>query len=84
MNYAIIEETKVVEVVNMTFEQAAAYPNAVSIDNYAVQVGDSYINGKFYQEVLPLHSLEYQLIAAQEELIDAKTALETLGYTEEE
>ena len=84
MNYAIIEDEVVVEILYLTSEQLVNYPNAVCIDNYAVQVGDSYINGKFYQEVLPLHSLEYQLIAAQEDLIDAKTALETLGYTEGE
>ena len=50
MNYAIIENGIVTNLIWLHPMNADEFPNAVPVENLPVAVGDSYENGKFYRD----------------------------------
>ena len=75
-NFAIVENGIVTEILwGMVYNMPEDFPNAVQIDDRAVQKGDTFENGKFYHD-----GKEVKTIA--EEIADMKAALELLGVSE--
>lgn len=50
MNYALIEDGKVINIISLHPLNSEDFPNAVSTNGLPVQIGDKYKNGKFYHE----------------------------------
>lgn len=50
MNYALIENNIVINLIWLHPMNADEFPNAVLIDNLSVQIGDTYEDGKFYRD----------------------------------
>lgn len=77
MNYAIIENGAVTNVIVLRPANAGDFPGAVALHDRPVGIGDTYQDGKFYrggQEVL----------TSQEEIAQYKAALNTLGVVTDE
>lgn len=49
MNYALIENGIVINIIYLHPMNANEFPNAVEISDLPVTIGDSYENGKFYR-----------------------------------
>lgn len=50
MNYALIEKGVVINIIWLSPSNAADFPNAVSYGSRPVQIGDTYIDEKFYHD----------------------------------
>lgn len=50
MNYALIENGIVNNIIVLMPSNADEFPNAISIGDRRVGIGDSYIDGKFYRD----------------------------------
>lgn len=75
MRYAIVTDGIVTNVIEL--RPSVTWPGAVALGERPVGIGDTYQDGKFYrggQEVL----------TAQEEIMQYKAALNTLGVTTNE
>lgn len=78
MNYALIENGIVTNVIWLHPGNAAEFPNAVALEDIPAGIGDTYEDGVFYREG------ERVLTAAermQAEMDDMKAALAELGVT---
>lgn len=65
MNYALIENELVINVIYLHPMNAREFPNAIPIDDLPVAIGDTYIDGKFYRdgkEVIQVTLTEQQVI----------------------
>lgn len=70
-NYARIENGVVVNIIWLSAENAHEVPNAVDVSEYPVDIGDNYIDGKFFRngvEVLTYD--EYKEQSAQARLLE--------------
>lgn len=72
MNYALIENGIVVNIIWLSPSNATDFPNAVEYRNRPVQIGDSYIDGTFYRNG--------EKVLTDEE--DMQAALALLGVNE--
>lgn len=77
MNYALIENGVVINIIVLLPYNAHDFPNAVCIEGLYVQIGDTYDGERFCHDGEPIYS-------TQERLSDAQNALALLGYTKEE
>ena len=72
MNYAVIEDGLVRNVIWLNAINAADFPNAVYTGDRPVAAGDSYTEGRFYREGLEVltytEQLEADLAAIEEAL----------------
>nr|DAK01941.1 MAG TPA: hypothetical protein [Caudoviricetes sp.] len=50
MNYALIENEIVTNIIYLHPMNADEFPSAVAINNLPVAIGDSYTDGKFYRD----------------------------------
>lgn len=50
MNYALIENGTVINIIYLHPMNADEFPNAVEIGELPIQIGDSYADGKFYRD----------------------------------
>ena len=81
MNYALVENGTVVNIIWLNERNEAEWPNAVRLGERMVEVGDTYTDGKFYRDgVEVLAPLEQ----AQAEIDAYKAALNELGVETEE
>lgn len=81
MNYAVIENGVVSNLIWLHPMNASDFPEAVSVGDIPVQVGDTYADGVFY------HDGEKVLTASermQTEMADMKVALAELGVFADE
>ena len=65
MNYALIENNKVVNIIWLYEGNEKDFPNVVRLKDKPVVVGDNYIDGKFYrndEEILSEKELAEQVI----------------------
>lgn len=81
MNYALVVEGRVVNVIVLHPMNADEFPNAVPVDGYAVQIGDEFIDGIFYRDGIEIKSTA-NLIT--EEMAAMREALAELGVTVDE
>lgn len=71
MNYALIENDIVTNIIWLSPGNAHEFPNAVEFVDMAIQIGDSYIDGHFYRNgELILTEHEYAMILAKESLLE--------------
>lgn len=78
MNYALIENGIVTNVIWLYPGNAAEFPNAVALEDIPAGIGDTYEDGAFYRDGVKI------LTAAerrQAEMGDMKAALAELGVT---
>ena len=66
MKYALIENGIVTNTVVLLPYNASDFPNAVSIEGLSVQIGDTYVDGRFYHDGEPIYSVSEQLSKAQQ------------------
>lgn len=84
MRYALIEDEKVVNIIEIAPENAGEFPNAVTIpNNISTGIGDTYHDGRFYHENPETHEeeeiLPYDPIAIYaQELLGQKIAVDKL------
>lgn len=68
MNYALIENGVVINIIWLSPSNASDFPNAVSFGDKPVGIGDSYIDGKFYRDgteiLTPLEEAQAALASA--------------------
>lgn len=76
MNYAIVIDGIVTNVIYLLPGNEKEFPNAVNIKSLSVQIGDTYKGGRFYRDGEPIYSFG-------EQLSDAQIALSIIGYVEE-
>ena len=50
MNYALIENGVVTNIISLRDSNAHEFPNAVKLGDRPVGIGDTYENGKFYRD----------------------------------
>lgn len=76
MNYALIENGVVTNIIWLYETNADEFPNAVSLGERQVEIGDTYEDGKFFREGA-------EVLTAEEAAVQAAAlyaeALETLG-----
>ena len=83
MNYALIENGIVTNIIWLSPSNVADFPNAVAYGERPVQIGDEYIDGAFYRNgEKVLTNTETQLAALQAQNADMAAALEVLGVGE--
>ena len=81
MNYAMIDNGVVTNVIWLHPKNAADFPNAVALNNIPATMGDTYEDGVFYrngERVLTDAEI------AQAEMADMQAALALLGVTVDE
>lgn len=71
-NFAIIENGVVSNVLWGMVYNSDEWPNAIQVNDLAVQIGDSYENGKFYRN-------GEEVLSRAEEEADMREALSILG-----
>lgn len=71
-NFAIIENGIVTNIIWGNIYNASDFPNAVQIDDLAVQIGDTYVDDVFFHD-----GVTVQAVVDEQE--DMKAALELLG-----
>lgn len=76
MNYALIENDIVTNIIWLYPGNASDFPNAVPCGDYPVAIGDTYTDGVFYRDGERLLTPVEQ---AQEENADMQEALNLLG-----
>ena len=81
MNYALVENGIVTNIIWLNERNEAEWPNAVRLYDRMVEVGDTYTDGKFYRDGKEVLT---PLEAAQLESETYKTALQILGVNTEE
>ena len=76
MNYALIENGIVENIIYLHPMNAEDFPNAVSFDEIPVAIGDEYRNGQFYRngEIV-------KEVSTFAEMEDMRSALNELGVT---
>lgn len=62
MNYALVEDGVVVNIIYLAPENASDFPNAVPYGELGVGIGDTYENGTFYHNGQAVLSQLQQLI----------------------
>ena len=69
MNYALIENNIVTNLIWLHPMNAEEFPNAVSIENLPVMIGDTYEDGKFYHDGVEVIA-HVQVNHSEQEFID--------------
>lgn len=77
MRYAIIQNNIVINIIALRDTNAKDFPEAISLLDRPVAIGDSYIDGKFYRD-------NKEVLTPAEEIEQYKAALAILGIETEE
>lgn len=78
MNYALIENGIITNVIWLHPGNAAEFPNAVALEDIPAGIGDTYENGVFYREGERVLTSAERM---QAEMDDMQAALAELGVT---
>ena len=81
MNYAVIENGVVSNLIWLHPMNVSDFPEAVSVGDIPVQIGDTYENGVFYRDGKKVLTASERM---QTEMADMKVALAELGVTVDE
>ena len=81
MNYALVENGIVTNIIWLNERNEAEWPNPVRLYDRMVEVGDTYTDGKFYRDGKEVLTPMEQ---AQAEIAEYKAALNILGVETEE
>ena len=75
MNYALIVNGLVTNLIWLYPGNAADFPDAVSLGDVPAAIGDAYADGAFYRDGVRVLSVSEQLAAAQAALAEIEEAL---------
>ena len=78
MNYALIENGIITNVIWLHPGNAAEFPNAVALNDIPAGIGDTYADGAFYRDGVKILTAAERM---QAEMDDMKAALAELGVT---
>lgn len=81
MNYALVENGTVTNLIWLHPENASDFANAVAVGEVPVEIGDTYAEGLFYRDGEPLMPYDNATTA---EMADMRTALNLLGVNADE
>ena len=81
MNYALIKDGYVANIIWLSPSNAQDFPDAVPLNGLPVQIGDTYADGVFYRNGSRLMS---PVEAVEAEMADMKAALALLGVADDE
>lgn len=81
MNYALIENGVVVNLIWLNDRNSSDFQSAVKLGDRPVGIGDTYTDGKFYRDGVEVLTPMEQ---AQAEMAEYKAALHELGVETEE
>jgi len=85
MDYALIENGVVTNVIWLLPQNAGDFPGAVALHDIPAGIGDTYVDGVFYRDgERVLTSIEQALADANAEAEDMKAALDLLGVNVDE
>ena len=75
MNYALIENGVIVNIIYLSRANADEFPEAVNVDSHPVGVGDTFVDGVFYRngQVIPSYE-EIAITNAQNALLSEMDA----------
>lgn len=76
MNYALVENGVVINIIWLYETNADEFPGAVKLGERQVEIGDTYENGKFYRNGVEVLTAEEE---AQLEAVTYAEALQVLG-----
>ena len=86
-NIAVINNNTISSI-NYYSDLEVSTPTLIDVSDRPVQIGDSYIDGKFYREekeiLTQVEEIQQILNDSYIELADTKTALRTIGIGEED
>lgn len=77
MDYALIDNGTVVNIIYLHPSNAEEFPNAIPLDGYPVGIGDTYEDGMFYHDGVAVKM-------SADEMNDMKAALNELGVFADE
>ena len=80
MNYAMIDDGVVSNMIWLNEENAAEFPSAVPIGDRPVRIGDAYENGAFYHDGNAVLTPYEALHVAQEAIAELDSALLDAEY----
>ena len=84
MNYALIKENKVANIIWLSPSNAKDFPNTVALNDIPAGIGDEYIDGIFYRDgkklLSPLEAAYEQIAVMEASLAEADAALLDLTY----
>lgn len=75
MNYALIENGVVTNLIWLYPGNAADFPTAVPMGDVPAAIGDSYADGVFYRDGEPVLTFAEQVLADQADMQEALTVL---------
>ena len=78
MNYALIENGIITNVIWLHPGNAAEFPNAVALDDIPAGIGDTYADGAFYRDGVKILTAQEQAAADAAQM---QEALALLGVT---
>lgn len=81
MNYALIEDGVVANIIYLHPMNADEFPDAVEIGDVPVQIGDTYADGVFYRDGEKVLTTAEEM---QAEMADMQAALNNLGVYADE
>lgn len=83
MNYALVENGVVTNIIWLNERNAGEWPNAIKLQDRLVEIGDTYTDGKFYRdgiEVLTaLEATSQMLNTANQAVSTYEAAMQVLG-----
>lgn len=83
MNYALIQDGVVINIMWLSPSNASDFPSAVECGDRVVCIGDTYADGEFYRDgEIILTAGEVELAALKAQNADMAAALEVLGVSE--
>lgn len=62
MNYALIEDNQVVNIIFLSPLNESDFPNAININDIPVQIGDTFEEGVFYRNGIKILNKEEAII----------------------
>lgn len=62
MNYALIEDNQVINIIFLSPLNESDFPNAINIDDIPVQIGDTFKEGIFYRNGIKILNREEAII----------------------
>lgn len=62
MNYALIEDNQVVNIIFLSPLNESDFPNAINIDDIPIQIGDTFEEGVFYRNGIKILNREEAII----------------------
>lgn len=75
MNYAVVENGLVTNLIWLNPSNADEFPNAVHLGDRPVGIGDSYVDGHFYRDGAEVLTTAEELALAEAALLEIEEAM---------